>query len=172
MSCPFCERKIKDRIFFEEEGWMAFLAAPYHTKGHTILAAKPMNGKCPVTERPEDWSIVKTFGSALAQVAGYLVSNYQPKDVLFSSLRGHERHFHCHLIPLWECEEKSWRKDHLYESGHLMEFLGYLEKTGDERAVLERCQNGWDVDTQRKKMCRRLEPDIKALQSLTGYQER
>ena len=135
------------------------------------IAAKPKNGKCPRLE-DGDWTIVKSLGPALKKVAECLVKRYKPKNVLFSSLRGDVSHFHCHLIPLWECEEKAWRKDHLYERGHLMEYLGYLEKRGDEEAKLERIQNEWDVNTQRKMICKRLEPDIKALQDLTGYRGR
>ena len=175
MSCIFCKYEeietIKEVIFFDEGEWIAFPSVPYHTRGHTILAAKPKDGKCPRTT-DGDWTMVETLGPALKKVAECLVSYYQPKDLLFSSLRGSMTHFHCHLIPLWDCEEKAWRKERLYEGGRLMEYLGDLEKRGLERAALERCQNGWDEAKQRDAIGKRLEPDIKELRSLTGYRGR
>jgi len=42
MTCPFCDfrnEEMKKRIFYRDEDWFAILAAPYHNKGHAILAA-------------------------------------------------------------------------------------------------------------------------------------
>jgi diadenosine tetraphosphate (Ap4A) HIT family hydrolase len=111
MDCPFCKRgKLEDRVFYENDNWIAFLATPYHTSGHCIIAAKSTkkDGR-PVCPRVEvlGWGILDSFGiAALASVARFLIKHYKPKDILFSSVRGDINHFHCHLIPLWDHEEK------------------------------------------------------------------
>ncbi len=134
MDCPFCKReKLEDRVFYEDDNWIAFLAAPYHTNGHCILAAKPIKRDrypvCPIVD-VVGWRILEHIDAALVSVTDSLMKHYHPKDILFSSVRGDINHFHCHLIPLWDNEEKIWRKEHLYERGHLLEYLGYLEKRG------------------------------------------
>jgi hypothetical protein len=65
--CDFCSRAhdFPDRIFYESKKWFAFLAAPPHTKGHTILAAQPDCGKCP-QDMNED--ILQGFENALFEV--------------------------------------------------------------------------------------------------------
>jgi diadenosine tetraphosphate (Ap4A) HIT family hydrolase len=173
MDCPFCKReKPKDRAFYEDDNWIAFLAAPYHTNGHCILAAKPTEqDRYPICPRVDvlGWEILECFGTSLVSVAGFLMKHYHPKDILFSSVRGDINHFHCHLIPLWENEEALWRKEHLYKRGHLFEYLGYLEKRGDEAAKREREKMGWDTEQQRNAITKKLKPDVEALRRLTGY---
>lgn len=47
-KCPFCDRnKIKDRIFYEKNGWIAFLDSRPYVKGHTILSAERTDYKYP-----------------------------------------------------------------------------------------------------------------------------
>jgi len=172
MSCPFCNRdQIEARVYYEKRNWIAFLAAPYHTRGHTIIALKKNGNQCP-TVKDLGWHIVKGFDSALADVAEYLMKyyNYKPKDILFASVRGDIIHFHCHLIPLWNDEEKAWRTQQRYdERGHLLEYLGFLEKSGDKRSAFERIMNGWTEQEQRKKITKTLKPHVEELRTLTGY---
>jgi len=159
-------------VFYEDDAWIAFLAAPFHTRGHSIVAAQSTKKEevstCPRVDIL-GWDILKGFDSALALVSSFLMERYRPKDILFASVRGDISHFHCHLIPLWDHEEKAWRKEHLYERGHLLEYVGFLEKRGDERAALERIEKGWTREDQRGEITRNLDNDIKALQNLTGY---
>jgi diadenosine tetraphosphate (Ap4A) HIT family hydrolase len=170
MSCPFCDRKqIRDRIYYEKRDWIALLAAPYHVKGHSIIATNKKGNKCP---RVKDlgWHIIRSFDFASAEVAEYLMKYYKPKDILLASVRGDIAHFHCHLIPLWGDEEKAWRAQQKYDDpGHLLEYLGFLEKSGDERAVFERIMNGWSKKEQRKEITKTLKPYVEELGKLTGY---
>ena len=98
---------------------------------------------------------------------------YDRKDILLSSLRGSESHFHFHLVPLWEREEKGWRnkqKDwEQYKDGHLMEFLGFLERTANERDEIERRKEGWSVEEQRKKIIILLGPEVEKLRIIAGF---
>ena len=175
MSCPFCEpdQWLLKRVFYDEDKWFAFLAAPYHTEGHSIVAAKPSEKDgtvvCPRVDAL-GWTIIKCFDSTLANVAGFLMKYFRPKDILFASVRGDISHFHCHLIPLWDDEEKAWRRQKRYDRGHLLEYLGFLEKCGEERAVLERIENRWTVSEQRKEIANTLERHLQELRRLTGYQ--
>jgi diadenosine tetraphosphate (Ap4A) HIT family hydrolase len=172
MCCPFCDRnQIENRIFYENSNWIAFLAAPYHTRGHSIIVAKKKGNECP---RVKDlgWHIIHSFDSALADVAESLMKyyNYKPKDILFTSVRGDVAHFHCHLIPLWDDEEKAWRRQQRYDDrGHLLEYLGFLERSGNKRAVFERVMNGWTEPEQRKEITKTLKPYVEELRELTGY---
>jgi diadenosine tetraphosphate (Ap4A) HIT family hydrolase len=99
------------------------------------------------------------------------MKHYSPKDILFSSLRGDVTHFHVHLIPLWADEEDSWRKGKSdgYERGHLMEFLGNLEKQGDEVAERERRTRQITEDEQRQEITETLKPEVEELRKLAGY---
>lgn len=170
MCCPFCDRnQIKDRIYYENSNWIAFLAAPYHTRGHSIIAAKKKGNECP---RVKDlgWHIIRYFDSAVADVAESLMKYYKPKDILFASVRSDIAHLHCHLIPLWDDEEKAWRAQQRYDDpGHLLEYLGFLEKSGDKRAVFERITNGWTKEEQRKEITKTLKPYVEELRKLTGH---
>jgi diadenosine tetraphosphate (Ap4A) HIT family hydrolase len=169
MTCHFCELdKLKNRIFYDDGRWFSFLAAPFHTKGHTILAAKKQNGRtCPEGLK---WEVFAGFDNALAGVARILQAHYRPKDILFASLRGDITHCHCHLIPRWEDEETKWRQQQSYnENGHRMEFLGYLEKTGDAKAEAERNTRSMSSEAQRSEIEERLTPDVAALRELADY---
>jgi len=166
-SCPFCDReKLEPRVFYDRDRWCAFLAAPYHTRGHVILAAKTSSADCP---KGLDNNILDGLGGALAAVARALKQCYQPKDVLFASVRGDIQHTHCHVVPLWPDEEREWRRQHMYENGHLFEFLGTLERTGDSRAAIERIDRGWSAEEQCAEIVKRLRNDVQALRKITGY---
>lgn len=84
MVCPFCNRpsNLEDRIFYEnnELGWFAFLSAPPHTSGHTILAAIGRGGKCLQGFDPQT---LHGFGTALCDVVQVILECYSPhiKDV-------------------------------------------------------------------------------------------
>jgi diadenosine tetraphosphate (Ap4A) HIT family hydrolase len=164
--CPFCDRKkLEPRVFYEKD-WCAFLAAPYHTKGHAILAARTLDKNCPTgLGQP----ILKSLGNDLARVADVLQKHYKPKDILVASVRGDIPHTHFHLIPLWPHEERKWRMQHVYEKGHLLEFLGMLERAGDSLAMNERIAFRWSEEEQRKDIVKRLRFDISALRKITGY---
>ena len=99
------------------------------------------------------------------------MKHYNPKDILFSSVRGDIARFHCHMIPLWQREEDPWRQKHYYPKGHLLEFLGYLEKQGDERAKCERKEKALKDDEHRRQITETLKPDVEELRKITGYSE-
>lgn len=181
MACPFCNhQELKPRIVYDDKvSWIGFLAVPYHTKGHTILAAYPRNG-CPnefnkiIELNDKYWSDwFGKLGIAIRTISKALIGCYRPKDVLFGSLRGDIKHFHFHLIPLHEDEEKKWRLETLYENGHLFEFLGNLEKRGDTEALKQRIQEGWNKDKQREFIVNQEEfkSEVKKLGAITGYQQ-
>jgi diadenosine tetraphosphate (Ap4A) HIT family hydrolase len=142
MSCPFCDvntEEMRERIFYRDENWYSMLAAPCHNKGHSLLLALRRTDHCPTQPSME---VLSGLPKALCKTIEAIKAVYRPKDVLLTSLRGSEGHFHFHLVPLYEDEELRWRSsqngmEH-YKKGHLMEFLGHLEKRGDERARNER----------------------------------
>ena len=173
MSCPFCNsEKLLPRTFYTYANWLAFLAAPPHTRGHTILAAVCPQGNCP--QKP-DKKVLSGIGGALATVIEVLKEHFKPKDVLFASLRGSEAHFHLHLIPLWKVQEADWRMSkadqNFYATGHLLEYLGVLEQRGDRRAADERGINDWSEDTQREEAVKQeqFQFDLAGLRNITGW---
>jgi diadenosine tetraphosphate (Ap4A) HIT family hydrolase len=109
------------------------------------------------------------MNSALPKAADVLKKEYNAKDVLVASLRSNTPHSHWHLIPLHENEEKSWRQKCGHDNGHLFEFLGELEKRGDERAKQERKEKQWDEEKQRFEITRKLRGEVDALRRLTDY---
>jgi diadenosine tetraphosphate (Ap4A) HIT family hydrolase len=157
------------RIFYRDKNWYAFLAAPFHTKGHTILAAIRKGSKCPKEPSEE---VLGGLSIALVKTINLIKKCYQPKDVLLSSLRGSESHFHFHLVPLWEHEEKDWRDkqkcQEQYKKGHLMEFLGFLEKTISKKVETER-KKGSSEEEQRKKIIILLRPEVEKLRATAGF---
>lgn len=172
MVCPFCKKDIwiERRIFYRDKNWYAMLAAPFHTKGHTILAAISKDYKCPKEPSEE---VLGGLSTALVNILKIIKKCYQPKDILVSLLRGSESHFHFHLVPLWEPEEKDWRnaqKDReQYKKGHLMEYLGFLEKRANERHEIERKKKGWSEEDQRKKIIISLGPEVENLRIIARY---
>jgi diadenosine tetraphosphate (Ap4A) HIT family hydrolase len=171
MSCPFCNiDSPRARIFYENDKWFAFLAAPYNTRGHAIIAGRPCGSVCPRVDR-RGWGGLHCFGTTLGEVATTLMKHYGPKDILFSSLRGDIAHFHVHLIPLWANDEDSWRKGKGdgYKRGHLMEFLGNLEKQGDEEVEHELRTRQITMDELRREITEELKPEVEELRKLTGY---
>jgi diadenosine tetraphosphate (Ap4A) HIT family hydrolase len=170
-DCDFCKReKLEARVFYEDGGrvkrWFAFLAAPPYTKGHTILAARSNDNKCPDELNPE---VLEGIEAAMKAVTGAVQQYYNNKQILLASLRGNIPHFHFHLIPLWKDKEKAWRINKLYEVGHLFEYLGDLEKEKDKEAIQRRIEKDWDRKTQRNNITEDLLPDVDKLRGLTGY---
>ena len=182
MACEFCNlKKLGPRIFYKEGNWAAFLAAPYHTRGHTILIRIKKKGKCP---QKLNKNVLPGMGCAIADVSKALMSckyyDPKPKKILFASLRGDVEHFHIHLIPLWGNEEIEWREEQIennhlcYEKGHLIEYLGNLERKGDKRASKERNEKGWTSEKQRKETIKNndFKSYIDSLIKKTGYNPR
>ena len=173
MTCPFCDFRSEEmtkRIFYRDENWFAILAAPYHNRGHAILAAVRKTYGCPTQPSSE---VLNGLSKALWKAIEALKTVYQPKDVLLASLRGSEGHFHFHLVPLYEDAESAWRNSQKdrdrYKKGHLMEFLGYLEKQGDERAEAERRNSGLSEEQQRTKIVASQKPEVEKLRVASGY---
>jgi len=183
VSCPFCNTKdLSKRIFYYQKNdnknnknknfkFFAFLAAPPHTRGHTILAVySPSEKECPRKLNSMTLSRLDGLGNALGDVIKVLKVHYDPKDILLASLRGDVKHFHIHLIPLDKNEESEWRKGTGYENSHLMEFIGALEKKGNYRELrLE--TNGVKVKQQRANFekDRKTIEDVKKLRNIAGY---
>jgi len=137
------------------------------------LNAVRKTSNCPTEPSLEVFSgLPKALWNAIQAVK----TVYQPKNVLLSSLRGSESHFHFHLVPLYEDEEKAWRNSQKnkegYENGHLMEFLGYLEKQGNERAKEEERKSGLSEEQQRTKIVASQKPEIEKLRLAAGYYSR
>jgi len=164
MSCPFCNLStISERIFYEDKRWVAFLATPPYTNGHTILAVKADHNGCPTGIGIE---VIKDLDIALSKVCEALKKKYEVKDVLAASLRGSVKHTHWHLIPLCEHDENNWRNLVGFEKGHLFEYLGYLEKQGVERARKEREAQDWNDENQRKHHTELFKADVVLLKNL------
>jgi hypothetical protein len=68
---------------------------------------------------------------------------------------------------LYEDDESAWRNSQKekerYKEGHLMEFLGHVEKQGDDRAEAERKESGLSEEQQRTRIVASQKSDIKKL---------
>lgn len=173
MSCPFCDvntQEMRKRIFYRDENWYAILAAPYHNKGHVLLLALHKTAGCPTQPSLE---VLSGLPKALCKTIEAIKAVYQSKDVLLTSLRGSEGHFHFHLVPLYEDEEREWRSSQKdterYRKGHLMEFLGQLEKRGDKRAREERREAGLSEPQHRTRIIELQKGEIEKLRLATSY---
>ena len=168
--CDFCDINdiwIERRIFYRDKNWYAILAAPFHTEGHTILATIRKGSKCPKEPSEE---VLGGLSTAVVKTINLINKCYQPKDILLSSVRGDISHYHFHLIPLWEDQEKKWRKyREQHEKGHLMQYLGDLGKEANKRDEIERREEGWSVKEQRKKIIISLGPEIEKLWTIAGF---
>jgi diadenosine tetraphosphate (Ap4A) HIT family hydrolase len=155
------------RIFYRDKNWFAVLAAPFHTKGHSILAALSKDYQCPKEFSEE---VLVGLTTAIVKTIKIIKKCYTSKDVLLSSLRGSESHFHFHLVPLWEHEERKWRdkqKDReQYKNGHLMEFLGYLEKRANERDEIQKKKEGLTDEEHRNRIIVSLDSEVKKLRTM------
>ena len=129
-ECDFCARGtgIQARTFYDRGNWFAFLASPANLTGHAILAVKSLDGTCP---QALSIDVLRGLDQALADVADLLHAHYQPKRVLFASLRAVDPHVHVHLFPVTEAHEAAWRQEKGagYEKGRFFEFLGDQERT-------------------------------------------
>ena len=156
-------------MFYDKNRWFAFLAAPPHTKGHAILSASKRDIQCP---KGFSENILADFEIALSDVINALNRYYKPKDVLMSSVRGDIQHFHIHLIPLWEKEEKNWREITGYESAHLLEYLGCLEKKNDFIVLQRQARDCISEKSQREEWTENHIKEITCLRSITGYKNK
>lgn len=171
-ACPFCnisnDIKKEKGIFYRNESWFAILAAPGHTKGHAILAAVRRSDDCQ-TEPSLD--VLNGLPQALSKTIAALKSNYGTNNILLSSLRGSVPHYHFHLVPLHEHERTAWRNSQNdkegYKDGHLMEFLGHLEKQSDDRGK----KSGLSEEQQRIEIVASQEYStaIEKLRLVSGY---
>lgn len=172
-ECPFCDKnKIKDRIFYEKGGWIAFLDARPYVKGHTVLSAKRTGYNCPedlVKDITTDQ--LESLGKSLQKIFRVLKKVYAVENIAISSLRGNIKHFHFHLIPIHTEEEKKWRLKKQYKKGHLFEFLGDLEKIGVEQSSKQRIEKGWNENDQHQIITQKLQPEIKKLRKEISYQD-
>ncbi len=169
-KCDFCLRSggLPDRVFYETTWWFAFVSAPPHAKGHSILAARPRKGECP---QGINKKVLSGLGMALHDVTEAIRKCYDPapKDILLASLRGDITHFHIHLVPLWAEDEQSWRRVTGYKNGHLMEFLGSLERRHNFSLLECEAKDGKDEETQRSESTRQMKAEIQKLREITGY---
>jgi diadenosine tetraphosphate (Ap4A) HIT family hydrolase len=188
-NCPFCkyegkwkDSNLSDRIFYKNEYWFAFLAAPFHTVGHTILAATMINSKCPNDENlglvrinSKDFTDAPSLhysylGKSLGKVSLVLREHYADIDsILYTSVRGDIKHFHFHMIPLRKRDEVGWREKTGHENGALLQYLGDLEKNGDENAQRERIVHDWSKTEQREILTKSLIKDVAELRVISGY---
>lgn len=95
MTCPFCNLdNVRERLFLDHAGWVAFLAAPFHVAGHAILAKN--RGDLP--DCPRDFAAcLDGLGDAMGLACRALEQHYRC-DILVSSVRGDQQHVHFHLI--------------------------------------------------------------------------
>jgi diadenosine tetraphosphate (Ap4A) HIT family hydrolase len=164
--CAFCDRDqcLLQRVFLDRPDWFAFLAAPFHANGHTILAAKKTGEQCPTSLE----GCSAGLGVAIAEVMAILNEHYETENVLIGSVRGDLPHFHFHLIPLDKNVEREWRAERLYERGHLLEFMGHLEEQGDARATRDRILRGESGEAQRERMTPLLIPHVTCLREIAA----
>lgn len=134
-------------------------------EGHSILVVKKFDIGCPskLTYRN-----LRGIEAAIAEVVNLIMQHFQPKDILFASLRGREPHIHLHLVPLWADLELEWRAESGHIKGHLFEYLGTLEKNSQLKHVQEREEQGWIEDEQREKHLPSLLPHVEALRALAS----
>ena len=173
MECPFCDiTKVEKRVFFIGKEWYAFLAAPFHAPGHTILAARinicpTRTDYCPRSFHEVPW---QSLGEQLKRVSECLTSYYKSDDILYSSVRGDIKHFHFHLIPFWNDDANEWRLKMGYgEKGHLLEYIGNLEREGDKFANQECKLYKISKEKQREEIEKRLSGDVEELREIMEY---
>jgi diadenosine tetraphosphate (Ap4A) HIT family hydrolase len=173
--CPFCDYEtLKRRTFYVDKDniWIGFLAAPYHTEGHSIIApidkkaTKYNIGSCKFKNEKFKYDDLKGMEKAFYVVSRSLMEYHKNRNsekgqiinILCVLCCGDEGHFHFHIIPRWSNDEKRWRESSkIFEKGYLMSFLGFLELEGDENAKIERAINGWCQTKQRFEIIRRFE---------------
>jgi len=179
--CSLCDYKtLRRRSFYEDKSniWICFLAAPYHTEGHSIIvpidkkASKYNIGSCKFNNRR--FNKFEGMEKVFFVVSQSLMDYYKNKNpekgkiinLLYALCCGDEGHFHFHIIPRWSNDEKRWRESNkIFDKGYLLSFLGFLELEGDENAKIERAINGWCQTKQRLEITERFEKN-KIIESL------
>jgi len=185
--CSLCDYKtLKRRAFYDDENniWICFLAAPYHTEGHSIIipidrkATKYSIGSCKFKnmEFKEFEGMEKAFSVVSQSLMKYYKDRNPEKgkiiNLLYALCCGDEGHFHFHIIPRWSNDEKRWRQSSkIFEKGYLLSFLGFLELEGDENAKVERAINGWCQTKQRLEITERFEKN-KTIEDLRAMVEK
>ncbi len=181
--CSLCDYEtLQKRIFYEDNNnWICFLAAPYHTEGHCIIAPIDKKAKeytidsCKFNNKEnKGYDKFKGIDAAFLVVSQSLMDYYKKKNsekgkiinFLYASVCGDEGHFHFHIIPRWSNDEKRWRKSkQRFEKGYLLSFLGFLELEADENAKIERAVNGWCEIKQRLEIIKTFQKN-KTIESL------
>src|SRR4030042_5355902 len=185
--CSLCDYiTLKRRTFYEDDknSWICFLAAPYHTEGHSILVPIDKEVKeytidsCKFTN--ENYKTFKEIDDAFSAVSQSLMEYYKNRNpnkgkitnLLYASVCGDEAHFHVHINPRWSNDEKKWRKSKkIFEKGHLFSFLSFLELEADENAKIERAINGWCKIKQRFELIKKFEEN-KTIEDLKSIAEK
>ena len=174
--CSLCDYEtLRRSMFYEDENnnnWICFLAAPYHTEGHSIIvpidkkATRYSIGSCKFKnmEFKEFKGMEKVFSVVSQSLREYYKDKNPEKgkiiNLLYALCCGDEGHFHFHIIPHWSNDEKRWRQSSkIFDKGYLLSFLGFLELEGDENAKIERAINGWCQTKQRLEITERFEKD-------------
>jgi len=169
-KCDFCNWRdvanLRDRVFYDDPEWFAFLDAPFHTHGHAVLTMQPDGIHCPRDIR----QVPASLSTVISKIVKGFDEFYAPRDILIASLRGHIPHIHFHLIPLWSCEEQEWRLESGHKRGGLMTFLGYLEARRDERFRRERIRRGWSQKKEREEIAKSLHHDVEKLNRIIPSQ--
>jgi diadenosine tetraphosphate (Ap4A) HIT family hydrolase len=146
MSCPLCNASaLADRVFFRGHGWFAMLDANPLVAGHTILV-RETPGSCPDALTAGSLEHVQIVAPRIAEA---LKDEYSAINVLITSLRGLVAHMHVHLLPLRAEDERTWRAESGWNSGHLHQFLGDQDRASSIRNLQERIDQGWSEDEQR-----------------------
>ena len=185
--CSLCDYEtLQKRIFYEDENniWICFLAAPYHTEGHSIIApidrkaTKYSIGSCKFKNM--EFREFEGMEKAFPIVSQSLMEYYRDKNpekgqiinLLYALCCGDEGHFHIHIIPRWSNDEKRWRQSSkIFEKGYLLSFLSFLELEGDENAKIERAINGWCQTKQRLEITEKFEKN-KTIEDLRAIVEK
>jgi diadenosine tetraphosphate (Ap4A) HIT family hydrolase len=186
--CSLCDYEtLQRRMFYEDENnnnWICFLAAPYHTEGHSIIvpidkkATRYSIGSCKF--KNVEFKEFKGMEKVFSVVSQSLMEYYKDKNpekgkiinLLYALCCGDEGHFHFHIIPRWSNDEKRWRQSSkIFDKGYLLSFLGFLELEGDENAKIERTINGWCQTKQRLEITKRFEKN-KTIEDLKSIVEK
>jgi hypothetical protein len=176
MECDFCDIDsdgMKKRIFYRDKNWFAILAAPFH---NTVTPSWPPCVQATIAQRNPRYK----YSTAYQR-------HYQTRLKRLRTFTC-QRTFFLHLfeapqaisIFTWylytKMTRRVWRNSQKdrerYKKGHLMEFLGHVEKQGDEQAEAVRRKSGLSEEQQRTRIVASQKPDIEKLRLVTGYYSR
>jgi hypothetical protein len=172
--CDFCDRTedLPDRFFLKATGGLLFLLSLHTQRATPFWPLNLMMDSAPKT-CPQDINeaLLRGLETAPLKVTQAIRKCYdpKPKDILLTSLRGDESHFHIHLVPLWPEEKQCWRRVTGCKKAHLMEFLGSLEKRHDFLMLEREAKEGRKPSEQRAECTRKMSREIEKLREFTGY---